>query len=201
MIELWHLGQGILMRWWQLSGKGRRTNLFHRVDIWMSGKHGNWFKIQGCFCVQAGLPPHELDSARCQCHLPGFDSNIFDYWVVHGRRTTDRVGPFEISAPETHPDFFAPTTQPQLQTMLLEQPPTVMGSLQLTQPQLYNEMLDGGWLPAFRTQELPPPQPELQSQRSDPQSHYLDWSRWYMFKQVLFYDVLWFFFMTFHVLG
>lgn len=189
------------MRWWQLSGKGRRTNLFHGVDIWTSGKHGNWFKIQGCFCVQAGLPPHELDSARCQCQLPGFDSDIFDCWVVHGRRTTDRVGPFEISAPETHPDFFAPTTQPQLQTMLLEQPPTVMGSLQLTQPQLYNDMLDGGWLPAFRTQELPPPQPELQSQRSDPQSHYMDWSRWYMFKQVLFYDVLWFFFMTFYVLG
>lgn len=32
------------MRWWQLSGKGRRTNLFHRVDIWTLGKHGNWFK-------------------------------------------------------------------------------------------------------------------------------------------------------------
>lgn len=89
------------------------------------------------------------------------------------RRTTDRMGHFEISVPETHPDLFPPTTQPQLQT-ILEQPPTVLGTLQQlpTQPQLYNESgwLDGGWLPAFRTQELPhrtqelPHQPELHSQ-------------------------------------
>eukprot|EP00438_Fugacium_kawagutii_P023986 Skav216893 [mRNA] locus=scaffold1276:145662:145940:+ [translate_table: standard] len=86
------------------------------------------------------------------------------------RRTTDRMGHFEMS--ETHPDLFPPTTQP-LQT-ILEQPPTVLGTLQQlpTQPQLYNESgwLDGGWLPAFRTQELPhrtqelPHQPELHSQ-------------------------------------
>jgi len=125
------------------------ARLHARQELHLAKTSGNPYALMAAVRQgeEAGLPPHELDSAR---------------------RTTDRIGPFEISAPETHPDFFAPTTQPQLQTMLLEQPPTVMGSLQLTQPQLYNEMLDGGWLPAFRTQELPPPQPELQSQRSWP---------------------------------
>eukprot|EP00913_Durusdinium_trenchii_P009965 g9352.t1 len=94
---------------------------------------------------EAGLPHHELDSAR---------------------RGTEALGQIEI-APET--DFFAPATQPQLQTILLEQPPTVLGTLQQpTQPQLHpttdsSSWLDGGWLTSFRTRELAPPvtQPDM----------------------------------------
>lgn len=117
------------------------ARLHARQELHLAKTSGNPYALLAAVRQgeEAGLPHHELDSAR---------------------RGTEALGQIEI-APET--DFFAPATQPQLQTILLEQPPTVLGTLQQpTQPQLHpttdsSSWLDGGWLTSFRTRELAPP--------------------------------------------